>query len=682
MNKTHRKTRTQVYKREHGTEGVVHKKPISDSTQETNQLVSHERDKVNRPLAGTTKRISLKEVSRDIKKNRPHQYERQGAKKSHDPKRHGGRSFSKPNPMMDAVKARSRGGSLLNSPIAPRTQVKHQFHKDKLRVIVVGGNEEVGRNCTFIEYENDIIVIDLGIQFAEENMPGIDYIIPNISYLHGREKDIKGVIITHGHLDHIGAIPHIMPRIGNPPIYATPLTMGLIQKRHDDFPNIPPLNAQMVKRGGTIKLGVFTIEFFGVSHNIPDAMGLIIHTPVGIIVHTGDFKIDLTPAGDVPPDMARIEQLGNEKVLALMADSTNASAPGHQFSETQIKGNMEEIFQGVMGRLIIGTFASNIGRVQQIITLAEKYKRKVLIQGYSMKTNIEVAHKLGHIKYEKNTVISEQDLKKVPDNQLLVVCTGAQGEANAVLMRVVNEEHRFLTIQPGDTVVFSSSVVPGNERTVQNLTDSLYRKGARVINYKMMDIHAGGHAKQEDLKLMLNMIKPKYLIPIEGNHSFLHHHREAAVTSGFPYERVFIADNGQVIEFDKGNTGYLTLEKVPSDYVFVDGLGVGDVSNIVLRDREALAQDGMFVVIAVVQSSNGRLVGSPDIISRGFIYMKDQRQLIEEARDKVREIIGQDDPRMKANGEYIKNKIRDDIGLFLYQHTLRRPMILPVIIEV
>ncbi|MFH1145962.1 MAG: ribonuclease J [bacterium] len=576
-------------------------------------------------------------------------------------------------------------GRLSGIDFTPKSTVVVPSHggsdpKTKLRMIVVGGAEEVGRNMTIFEYGSDIMVIDMGLQFPEEDMPGIDYIIPNTEYLKGKEKNIRGVIITHGHYDHIGAIPHLAPKLGNPPIFGSPLTLGIIAKRQDDYPG-PKLNLNSIDNGSIIKLGCFTVEFFGVSHNIPGSLGVIIRTPVGIIVHTGDFKLDLNPSGDTPADLAKIAKLGDQNVLALLSDSTNASQSGHQLTERDIQSDLDGIVRNSPGRLIIGTFSSNLGRIQQLIWMAEKHERKIIIQGFSMKTNVEIAQKLGYMKIKSGTIIPEQELFNYPPKRIIVLCTGAQGEDNAVLMRIATREHRFIQIEPGDTVVFSSSVIPGNERSVQKLTDTLYREGAEVLNYRMMDIHAGGHAKQEDLKLMAKLVNPKYLIPIEGNHSFLRSHAKAVISAGFPADNVLIVDNGQVVEFDHQGNGQTTKEYIQSDYVFVDGLGVGDVSQIVLRDRQQLAEDGMLVVIATVEGKTGKLLGSPDIISRGFVYMKEHGDLIEDTRRKVKDILKDHGAKSAAQDTFLKDKIRNEIGLFLFEKTRRRPMILPVIIE-
>jgi len=558
------------------------------------------------------------------------------------------------------------------------------FSRDqKLRIMVLGGLEEVGRNMTLLEYGRDIIIIDMGLQFPEEDMPGIDYIIPNISYLKGKEKNIKGVIITHAHYDHIGGIPHIMPKIGNPIIYTAKLSKGIIEKRQEEYRNAPKLKFYTIDDRSRLKLGSFNVEFFRVNHNIPDSFGVVVHTPVGTIVHTGDFKIDHSPINDVPADLNRIARIGANGVLALMADSTSAAEEGHQISETHVGYEMEKIFEDAKGRLVVGTFASLLTRVQQIITIAEKFDRKVIIEGRSMKTNIEIAHKLGYLKIKPGTLVASENYnaRKYPNNKIVIIGSGAQGEQNAFLVRFANDEHKYHRVQAGDTIVFSSSVIPGNERTIQNLKDTFYRKGAKVIHYKMMDVHAGGHAKKEDIKLMIRLLQPKYYIPIEANHYMLRLNGEVAESVAIPKENIFIANNGQVMEFSK-NSGRLTKETAPSDYVMVDGLGVGDVSNIVLRDRRVMAEDGMLVVIATIQNKTGKLMGNPDIISRGFVYMKENKKLIESTRMKVKKICEDTDTKSPAFDDFIKNKIRDEIGQYLYQQTKRRPMILPVVIKV
>ncbi|MBU1167014.1 ribonuclease J [Patescibacteria group bacterium] len=553
--------------------------------------------------------------------------------------------------------------------------------KPKLRVIPLGGLEEVGRNMMIIEYNYDIIIVDMGLQFPEEDMPGIDYIIPNISYLKGKENNIRGVIVTHGHYDHIGGIPHLMPKLGNPTIFTTKLTRAIIEKRQEDYRNSDSLNFYTIDPDDKIKLGVFKIEFFRVNHNIPDGVGIAIHTPEGLMVHTGDFKFDHSPVNDAPAEIGKIARFGAQKVLALFSDSTNAESEGYSISESAIGEAMDQIISGAPGRIIIGTFSSLLSRIQQIINIASKYERKVAIEGFSMKTNVDIAIKLGYLKVPPKVIIGIDEANRMDPKKVIIMCTGAQGEGKAVLMRIANKEHRKIQIEKGDTVIFSSSVIPGNENSVQKLKDSLSREGAHIVHYKLMDVHTGGHAHVEDLKMMMQLTKPKYFIPIHGNRYFLQLHAKIASSIGIPEKNIFVADNGQVMEFEN-DEGKLLRQTVPSDHVFVDGLGVGDVSNIVLRDRQMMSEDGMLVVIATLEGRTGKLIGSPDIISRGFVYMKESKKLIEQTRKRIKTILIDKDPKMSLNETYIRNKIRDDIGQFLFTKTQRRPMILPVIIEV
>ncbi len=552
----------------------------------------------------------------------------------------------------------------------------------KLQVYALGGLEEIGRNCTVFECGADIIIVDVGMMFPEEGMPGIDYIIPNISCLQGKEKNIRGIILTHGHMDHIGGIPLIINRLGNPLILTAPLTAGIVRKRQEEFGGSKNMRIQLVTDNTKVALGRhFVFEPFHVNHNISDAFGAAIHTPYGTIIYTGDFKFDFSPVNDEPADLTHIAMFGAKGVLAMMSDSTNADTPGHQISERQVGLELERIFQNIKGRLIIGTFSSLLTRAQQIITLAEKYGRKVLIKGRSMINNIELAHSMGYLHIKPGTIIEDSEFNRLPDEKLVVICTGAQGEKNAALMRIANNEDRLIAIKPGDALLFSSSVIPGNERTVQKLKDTLVKQGAIVYHYQNLDVHAGGHAKQEDLKLMLRLIKPRYLIPIHGNRFMLEAHAKLGEECGIPRANIFVAENGQIMEYDQKGVR-LTEERVPTDHVMVDGLGVGDVSQVVLRDRVMLAEDGIFVIIATVDQKTGAPVGSPDIISRGFVYMRENKELIEKARARIKKILKDTDAKSPAFEDHLKNKIRNDIGQFLFTATKRRPMVLPVIIEV
>ncbi len=553
----------------------------------------------------------------------------------------------------------------------------------RLHVTVLGGNEEIGRNMTMLEFGNDILLIDMGLQFPDEDMPGVDYIIPNVSCLKGKEKNIRGVIITHAHYDHIGGIPHLMPVLGNPPIFTTDLTCAIIKKRQEDHRDKPALNIFSVTTNDVLQLGKFKVEFFGVAHSVPTSMGVIVTTPAGIIVHTGDFKLDASTGAQSLQETDKIKALGDRNVLALMIDSTNATKSGRQLAEGEIQHNIDEIIKNAKGKIIIGTFASMISRIQQIIHACERMGRKVAIEGFSMRSNVMIAQELGYMNISKGTLIDTKDIHKYPSEKVAIVCTGAQGEQRAVLMRIANREHPIVTIDPGDTVVFSSSVIPGNERSVQRVKDTLYREGANVIHYQMMDVHAGGHAQQEDLVEMHQMVKPKYLIPIEGHYSFLCEHAKAAIRAGFNPQNILIADNGQIMEFDQQGNGMLTNKKVVTDFVFVDGLGVGNTNQVVLRDRQQLSSDGVLIVVAVIDGQTGELQATPDLISRGFIYMKEHQDLIQQTRQKAASVFKEhSQPTIPPNATYLKDKLRDELGEFLFVKTEQRPMIIPVIIEV
>lgn len=558
-----------------------------------------------------------------------------------------------------------------------------------VKIIPLGGLGEVGRNMAVLEYQDQhspyhgkLIIIDMGFRMPEEDMPGIDFIIPNVSYLKGREKDILGVLITHGHYDHIGAMPYIMGNIGNPVVYTGALSRAIILKRQEDFPDQPKLNVVLIENGKRFKLGPFEVEPFRQTHSIADNFGFVVKTPVGTIVHTSDFKFDESPVNEPPTDLNRLQSIGDRKIHLLMSDSTNSQEPGHSLSEKSILENLDELFKRTQGRLIIATFASLLNRIQQIITLSEKYGRKVMFEGYSMKSNTEIAKQLGYLKAQKGTIIKTKDIGNYPDSKITVVCTGAQGEGRAVLMRIVNGEHQILKIQKGDTVVFSSSVIPGNERTVQFVKDQLYRQKAEVFHYKMMDIHASGHGNQEELRAMIHLMRPKFMMPVHGQYSMLVNHQKLAMAEGMPEKNVILADNGQVINLTKQG---FTIDKkpVPSNYVMVDGLGVGDVGEIVLRDRQNLSQGGMFVVIAVVDRQTGRIKGSPDIISRGFIYLRESKDLLRQVRRKTIDIVEKSSGSIGAvNWSYVKENIRNKIGDFLFEKTQRRPIVIPVVIEV
>ncbi len=551
-----------------------------------------------------------------------------------------------------------------------------------LRLIPLGGLGEVGRNMMVLEYQKDVIIIDMGLKMPGEDLPGIDYIIPNISYL--KNKNVLGVIITHGHYDHIGAIPYFIDKIGvNTPLFAGGLTRGIIIKRQEDFKHLPKLNITTVKDGSKIRLGHFEVEFFRQNHSIADNMGLLIRTPVGNIVHTSDFKFDNNPVNDLPTDFAKLKKIGDQKVLLLLSDSTGAEVEGHSLSEKVIMENLEEIFKKSKGRIIAATFGSLINRIQQIITLSEKYGRRVTVNGYSMKTNVEICQNLGHIKANKGTLIQPKHAADYPDSQITVLCTGAQGEEEATLMRIINHEHPFFNLKKGDTMIFSSSVIPGNERSVQVLKDDILRQGAKIFHYKMMDIHAGGHGHQEELKEMIQLMRPKFFMPIHGQYSMQISHGELAEEEGIPQENIVIAENGNVIHLEAEKMAVNKKEKIPIGPVMVDGLGVGDVGEVVLKDRQTLAKDGMFVIIAIVDRQTGKIKTSPDIISRGFVYLRESKELLHQTRKKVVEIMDKSvESEGAVNWSHTKEDVRRKIGKFLFTKTKRKPVILPVIIEV
>jgi ribonuclease J len=554
--------------------------------------------------------------------------------------------------------------------------------KKELQIIPLGGLGEVGRNMMLLEWKKKILIIDMGFRMPSEDMPGIDYIIPNTTYLNEREKDIQGIVFTHGHYDHIGAVPYLIDKLKNPPMFASPLTRGIIIKRQEEFPNQPKLDITEVKSGSKIKLGDFEVEFFHQNHNIVDNLGLFIKTPVGNIVHTSDFKFDKTPVNDQPTDFNKLKEIGQRQVLLALVDSTGAESEGHSLSEKVIMENLEEIFKESKGRIIAATFSSLINRIQQIIVLSEKYGRKVIVEGNGMKTNVEICRQLKYLKIKKGTIIKTKDMHSYPESKITVLCTGAQGEGRAALMRIANREHRHIRFKKGDSVIFSSSVIPGNERAVQELKDDILRQGTKVYHYKMMDIHAGGHAQQEDLKELIRIIRPKFLMPIHGQYSMFAALKDLAVNEmKMPEKNVLLAENGQVI--------HLSLDQikkdekmVPFNHIMVDGLGIGDVGEVVLKDRKALAEDGMFVIVVVVDKIQSKVKGSPDIISRGFIYLRESRELLFQTRKKVIQIVNNSSKGKDNNWADVKDEIRNKVGLFLYEKTERRPMVLPVIIEV
>lgn len=555
--------------------------------------------------------------------------------------------------------------------------------KNTLRVIPLGGIEEVGENMTILEYGDDILVIDMGLGFPDETMPGIDYIIPNTKYLEDNKKRIKGVIITHGHLDHIGAIPYILPKIGDPPIYTMKLTGELIKKRLEEFHLLGRSQIHELNKDDVLTLGNFRIRFFRINHNIPDGVGLAINTPTGLLVYATDWKFDHTPVDGKPTEFDKLARFGGEGVALLMSDSTNAEKQGYSMSEKTLGDTIDRIISDAKGRVIFATFSTLISRVQQVIDAAYKANRKIVVTGRSLVNNVEICLNTSYLKMPaKNMIIKTEQAKKLPDNQVVILTTGSQGEEASALARIARGEHKTIQIKKGDTVVVSASPIPGNERAVSATLSNLARLGAKVLYQKILDIHTSGHAYQEDLKLMISLTKPTFFMPIHGEHHMLLAHAELAKNVGVPDSNIFTLDNGQMLEMS--NSGVKISEaKIPTGYVFVDGLGVGDVGEVVLRDRQVMSKDGMFVIIMVVDKHTGKLTQQPDIISRGFIYMKSSEDLLKEVKHEVRKVVEtKSKVKQEANWAFIRSEVRDQIGDFLFQRTERRPMILPVIIEV
>lgn len=564
---------------------------------------------------------------------------------------------------------------------APKAAPPQAGSEDKLRLVPLGGLEEIGRNMAYLEYKDEIIIIDMGFQFPEEDTPGVDYIIPNISSLEPKKDKIRAVVITHGHMDHIGAVPYLIGRLGNPPIYTLKLSKALMEKRQAEFPNAPKLNIIEVKYGDKQKIGqYFTLDFFGVEHTIPDSMGVVVGTPIGNIVHFGDFRLDRDAKGNIKR-LDEIERVGKMGVHTYMMDSTDALKEGIGISEKTVEKNIEELLKKAPKRIILTTFSSMITRIGEVIKIAEKMGRKVAINGRSMRENMDIAKNLGYLKFKEGTIISVQEVNNHKDEEVLIITTGAQGEPNSGFMRIVNGDHRHIQLKKTDTVIFSSSVVPGNERSVQALTDNIARQVDMVQNYKLLDIHAGGHAPQEDLKLVMKTLKPKFLIPIHAYYHFRTVASRLAEDVGIKKEDVQLIDNGDVCLLSKDKFE-VTKERVDTSYVMVDGLGIGDVEEVVLRDRRMLAEDGMVVVIVTIDRRNGRILKNPDIVSRGFIYLRENQELLKDIRKRIRGIVGRMPQNKNVDSDYLKSLFRDQIGQFLYSKTQRRPMILPVVIEI
>jgi ribonuclease J len=550
--------------------------------------------------------------------------------------------------------------------------------KARLKVIPLGGLGEIGKNMMVLEYENDIVVIDCGLMFPGEEMLGIDLVIPDISYLLENREKVRGIIITHGHEDHIGALPYILPQL-KVPVYATQLTQGLISVKLKEARALAGADLHTVSVGTQINLGKFRFEFFGVCHSIPDSVGVIVYTPVGTVVDSGDFKLDYTPVDGKPTDLSRLAQIGSQGVLLLLSDSTYVELPGYTPSEKIVGENLERVISEAPGRVIITTFASLISRVQQIIDAAEKYGRRVLILGRSMQDTTRMAIELGYLKVGSGILTRLEELKNVPANKLVIITTGSQGEPTSALVRITHRDYRQLHIIPGDTVVISASPVPGNESLINRTIDSLFKQGAQVYYGTIAQVHVHGHGSQEELKLLLNLVKPKFFVPVHGEYRHLALHAKLAQSVGVPKDNTFVMEDGDVLELTR--QGGRVSRKVSLSNVYVDGSSVGDLNNVILHSRRMLSRDGIVVAVVTVDRKTGRIIGKPDIVSRGFVDIDEAGDMIEASRDEV--VSALDHTAISLEDlDYINTKVKDTLNRFFYEQTKRRPMILPFLVKV
>ncbi|MCA9353519.1 ribonuclease J [Candidatus Nomurabacteria bacterium] len=552
-----------------------------------------------------------------------------------------------------------------------------------LRVIPLGGVEQIGQNMTALEYGDDIIVVDAGVQFSTDDTPGIDYIIPNTAYLEKNKHKIKGLWITHGHLDHIGAIPFVIEGIGNPPIYSREFGAAMIKKKHEEFPHLPKLNMNIVDEDTAIKQGDnFTVRSFAISHTIPDSMGLLIETPLGEIAFIEDVRVDNVKGVPTEEEIKQYSRFKDRDILMLTMDSTSVWKPGFSLSENVVSESIDKIIRDTKGRLIIATFASQVERIVAIIKSAELYGRKIVIEGRSMKSNVEISKHLGIIKTD--SIISLDDIKDYPPHKILMLVTGAQGEEFAALARMANKSHKYVRLEPTDTILLSSSVIPGNESDIDKLKDNLYRSDAKIITYIDSDVHASGHGNRAELEWIHRQFNYKFFMPVHGRHWMLKQHAELSRVLGTSKDNIVIPDNGSIIEiYDGGKKIRVRKEKAPSNIRMVDGFSIGNVQDVVIRDRQMLAQDGMFVVFAIVDTRTGKLKKSPDIISRGFVYLKESQELLQHARTIIKKTIEEDSRGMNPiNFDLIKGDLSDNLSKFLFQKTAKRPLVIPVILSI
>ncbi|MGL5820963.1 MAG: ribonuclease J [Sarcina sp.] len=551
--------------------------------------------------------------------------------------------------------------------------------KLKARIIPLGGINEIGKNIAAIEFKDDIIVIDCGLKFPDDDMYGIDIVIPDITYLIKNADKVRGLFITHGHEDHIGAIPYVLKQL-NVPVYGTKLTLGILETKLREHGLLGTTELITVKPRDIVKLNSTSVEFIKTNHSIADSVAIAVHTPMGVILHTGDFKVEFTPIDGERMDFARFAELGKKGVLALLCDSTNVGKPGYTLSEKTVGENLNRIFGKAKGRVITATFASNIHRIQQIVEAAELYGRKIAVSGRSMENIIQVAVELGYLKVQKGTLINIDSINKMPPEQIAVITTGSQGEPMSALARMAASEHKKLSVIPGDTVIISATPIPGNEKLVSKVINQLSKKGAEVIYQASEGIHVSGHGCQEELKLMQCLVRPKYFVPVHGEYRHLKKHAEISHELGVPKENILIVENGDVVELTRDSIK--KAGTVPAGQVFVDGLGVGDVGNIVLRDRRHLSQDGIVVVVVTMDKAGGYVASGPDIISRGFVYVRESEDLMGKAKNVVRDALAECEENNVKDWATIKSTIRDVLKSYLYEKTKRRPMILPIIMEI
>ncbi len=548
----------------------------------------------------------------------------------------------------------------------------------KLKIIPLGGMGEIGKNITVIEYKDDIIIIDCGMTFPEDEMLGVDIVIPDITYLIKNKAKIKGIVLTHGHEDHIGAIPYVLKKV-NIPIYGTRLTLGILQTKLKEH-NLGDVSLNVVSFGEHYKLGAFDVEFIRTSHSIPDSAAIAITSPLGTIVHTGDFKIDFTPiSGDIM-DLNRFAELGNKGVLALLSDSTNVTRPGYTMSESTVGETFRELFSQATSRIIVATFASNVHRIQQIINAAELNNRKVILSGRSMVNVTTVANELGYLDVQEGTLIDINDMNKYNANELVIITTGSQGEPMSALTRIAYSEHRKIELSSEDLVIISATPIPGNEKTVSKIINKIIENGTKVVYESLAEVHVSGHACQEELKMVHALVKPKYFIPAHGEPRHLKIHANISAAMGTPKENIFILENGQTLEFTKESANIGST--VQAGNILVDGLGVGDVGNIVLRDRKHLSEDGLIVVVVTMSKQDGRVVSGPDIVSRGFVYVRESEDLMDEARNVVKAALAECEKKKITDWATLKSTVRDSLRSYLYEKIKRNPMILPIIMEV